>query len=78
MGVDAASGATLEHWPNPVIATLRPIAPPPAPPGKRGKQAPGVVQRSPAPAVATPVSYVPPVAPEPSLSEADRTMLMRN
>ena len=29
MGVDAATGATLEHVPNPVSATLRPIAPPP-------------------------------------------------
>ena len=31
-----------------------------------------------APPVATPVAYVPPPAPEPQLSEADRTMLMRN
>ncbi|HEY8579687.1 MAG TPA: translation initiation factor 2 [Beijerinckiaceae bacterium] len=30
MGVDAATGATLEHQPNPVSATLRPLAPPPA------------------------------------------------
>lgn len=29
MGVDAATGATLEHVPNPVSVTLRPVAPPP-------------------------------------------------
>jgi hypothetical protein len=34
MGVDAASGAPLDHKPNPVIVTLRPIARPPAPAGK--------------------------------------------
>ena len=26
MGVDAASGATLEHYPNPVFVTLRPLS----------------------------------------------------
>lgn len=81
MGVDAASGATLEHWPNPVVAVLQPIpAAPPAQPGRRGKPAPGVVQRppSPPPMQATPVSYAPPAEPEPQLSEADRAMLMRN
>ena len=84
MGVDAASGATLEHYPNPVLAVLQPAAPPlrpaPQPPGRRGKPAPGIVQRpvAPAPYIASPVSYVPPAAPEPALSEADRTMLMRN
>jgi hypothetical protein len=30
--VDAASGAALDHKPNPVILTLKPIAPPPPPP----------------------------------------------
>jgi hypothetical protein len=30
--VDAASGAALDHKPNPVILTLTPIAPPPPPP----------------------------------------------
>ncbi len=32
MGVDAATGAALDHKPNPVIATLQPIAPEPARP----------------------------------------------
>lgn len=32
MGVDAATGSTLEHTPNPVFATLRPTAPVAAPP----------------------------------------------
>jgi hypothetical protein len=38
MGVDAATGATLEHFPNPVSATLQPIrpaAPAPAPRKRR-------------------------------------------
>ena len=26
MGVDAASGATMEHYPNPVFVTLRPVS----------------------------------------------------
>lgn len=30
--VDAASGAALDHKPNPVILTLKPVAPPPPPP----------------------------------------------
>jgi len=29
MGVDAATGAALDHKPNPVIVTLQPAAPPP-------------------------------------------------
>jgi hypothetical protein len=29
MGVDAATGAALDHKPNPVIVTLQPVAPPP-------------------------------------------------
>jgi hypothetical protein len=82
MGVDAASGATLEHWPNPVVAVLQPVpaAAPPRSPGRRSKPAPGVVQRPPAPTqiAPTPASYVPPAEPEPQLSEADRAMLMRN
>ncbi|MDQ0473087.1 translation initiation factor 2 [Labrys wisconsinensis] len=32
MGVDAATGATLEHFPNPVSVTLVPLAPEPAKP----------------------------------------------
>lgn len=81
MGVDAASGATLEHHPNPVVAVLQPVAParPPSPQDRRRRnEGPKVSQRGPAPpVVATPVSAV--VAePEPALSEADRTMFMRN
>jgi uncharacterized protein YceK len=34
MGVDAVSGAPLDHKPNPVIVTLRPVARPAAPAGK--------------------------------------------
>ena len=34
MGVDAVSGAPMDHKPNPVIVTLRPIARPAAPVGK--------------------------------------------
>ncbi|WP_426436182.1 translation initiation factor 2 [Bradyrhizobium genosp. P] len=32
MGVDAATGAALDHKPNPVIVTLQPIRPPQPPP----------------------------------------------
>lgn len=32
MAVDAASGASMDHKPNPVTVTLQPIAPPPPPP----------------------------------------------
>jgi hypothetical protein len=82
MGVDAASGATLEHYPNPVVAVLQPVGPmrqQPQPPGRQRKNdGPKVSQRGPAPPiVATPVSAVV-VEPEPTLSEADRTMFMRN
>lgn len=31
MAVDGVSGAALDHKPNPVIVSLKPIAPPPAP-----------------------------------------------
>lgn len=83
MGVDAASGATLEHWPNPVVAVLQPAGParqqqqPPDRP--RRNDGPKVSQRGPAPppVVATPASIVT-AEPEPALSEADRTMFMRN
>jgi len=81
MGVDAASGATLEHFPNPVVAVLQPAAAPgrvPQPGERRRRDAPAVSQRPAAPPVATPASYVPPAEPEPQLSEADRTMMMRN
>jgi uncharacterized protein YceK len=81
MGVDAASGATLEHHPNPVLAVLQPVAGPRRPPQpgeRRRRDAPAVSQRPAGTPVATPVSYVPTAPPEPQLSEADRTMLMRN
>lgn len=82
MGVDAASGATLEHHPNPVVAVLQPVAPgrqQPQPPGRQRKNdGPKVSQRGPAlPVVATPVSAVV-TEPEPTLSDSDRTMFMRN
>jgi hypothetical protein len=32
MVVDGASGAAMDHKPNPVTVTLQPVAPPPAPP----------------------------------------------
>jgi hypothetical protein len=35
MGVDAATGAALDHKPNPVIVTLQPVAPPPPPAVRR-------------------------------------------
>ncbi|MBB5053928.1 hypothetical protein HNQ36_003928 [Afipia massiliensis] len=38
--VDAASGAALDHKPNPVIVTLKPIAPPPPPHKPRRPKAP--------------------------------------
>ena len=55
MGVDAASGATLEHHPNPVVAVLQPVAPArqqPQQPGRQRKNdGPKVSQRGPAPPV---------------------------
>ena len=48
MGVDAATGAAMDHKPNPVIVTLQPVPPPPpvrrAPP--RPKPAPAAVPRT--------------------------------
>lgn len=40
MGADAATGATLEHVPNPVRVDLLPIKPAPVPGPKRGKPRP--------------------------------------
>lgn len=40
MGVDAVTGAAMDHKPNPVIVTLKPIAPPPAPPRVRNQRKP--------------------------------------
>ena len=53
MGVDAATGATLEHYPNPVVIALEPIqSPTPAKGGpKRARPAgPKITHASPAPA----------------------------
>jgi hypothetical protein len=85
MGVDAASGATLEHFPNPVAVVLRSSAPQPGPlPRGRTKGQP-VAQRPPVqpPAPAPTPGFTPTVdasgtALAPELSEQDRTMLMRN
>ena len=49
MGVDAVTGATLEHYPNPVSVALRPLAPPPGPPPRGRAKQPPVAQRPPAP-----------------------------
>ncbi len=38
MGVDAATGSTLEHVPNPVHAVLRPIAAQPSKPAPRARR----------------------------------------
>jgi hypothetical protein len=46
MGVDAATGAAMDHHPNPVIVTLRPIAPPAPPPRAVRPRAP---KRAPSP-----------------------------
>ena len=49
MGVDAATGAAMDHKPNPVIVTLQPVPPPP-PPARRApprpKPAPAAVPRT--------------------------------
>ncbi|WP_293808301.1 translation initiation factor 2 [uncultured Bosea sp.] len=50
MGVDAATGSTLEHFPNPVLASLVPLKK--AGSHGRGKHKPGV-RRGPAPRIAT-------------------------
>ena len=51
MGVDAATGATLEHFPNPVTVILQRSGAPPSPQGpQRGRgKPPAVAQRPPAP-----------------------------
>lgn len=40
MGVDAATGAALDHKPNPVIVTLQPVAPPARRPPRPPRRAP--------------------------------------
>jgi hypothetical protein len=44
MGVDAVTGAALDHKPNPVIVTLQPIAPPPQPVKPRSPKRPPLPQ----------------------------------
>jgi hypothetical protein len=54
MGVDAATGSTLEHVPNPVSVVMRPVAKPaPTPRGRNVRPAPNP---RPAPPVAAPVA----------------------
>jgi hypothetical protein len=67
MVADAATGATLEHVPNPVSANLEPMTPAPRN-NQRGKQ------REPR-AVTTPQSELPPIpeAPQPLVQEAPPT-----
>ena len=79
IGVDVVTGATLEHYPNPVTVVLRPLAPPPGQqPSPRGRaKPPPVAQRPPAPPPVQPVAQAP-VEPEPQLSEQDRAMNSRN
>lgn len=60
MGVDAATGATLEHVPSPVAATLRPLATQPKP-DRRRKSA----RRQPAVIPAPLPEPQPPAAPAP-------------
>jgi hypothetical protein len=78
IGVDVATGATLEHYPNPVTATLRPLAPPPGPPPRGRAKQPPVAQRPPAPPLQQPVAVQLPTEPEVQLSEQDRAMNSRN
>ena len=83
MGVDAATGATLEHFPNPVAVVLIPTAPQ-HPQRGRGKPAP-VAQRPPAPPQVAPrPAAIEPTVDEsgaplpPPLSATDRMMNSRN
>jgi hypothetical protein len=79
MGVDAATGATLEHYPNPVTAALVPLRPG-APQRGRGKPPPvavrpaGPPEQAPVamPAADAGVRVVPPI------SERDQAAFSRN
>jgi membrane-bound inhibitor of C-type lysozyme len=75
MGVDATSGATLEHFPNPVTFVLQPVRGPAGPPGKRGRTPPIAATRPP-PAALPPSGIA--TEPEPQLSDRDVTMNRRN
>src|SRR5882724_2404887 len=85
MGVDAATGATLEHFPNPVTVVLQRSGSPPrpqAPQRERGKP-PAVAQRPPTPpdaaAVARPTNDANSgAALMPAISDADESAFRRN
>jgi hypothetical protein len=57
MAVDASSGATLEHFPNPVIAQLEPV---------RKGQPPRVIRRAPPPPPAPPPEAADQLPPPPA------------
>jgi hypothetical protein len=57
MAVDASSGATLEHFPNPVIAQLEPV--------RKGQQ-PRVIRRAPPPPPAPPPEAADQLPPQPA------------
>ena len=50
MGVDAATGATLEHYPNPIDVTLEPLPRHEPAPARKPRQAPRAPTAAPAPA----------------------------
>ncbi len=82
LGVDAATGTANEHWPNPVIVELAPLAAP-APAGPRGRQkkdAPVAVAPRPAPQVPPPAVTVAPSGEPllPPISANDETAFRRN
>jgi hypothetical protein len=84
MGVDAATGATLEHFPNPVTVILQRSGSPPSPQGpQRGRgKPPAVAQRPPAPpdaAVVRPTNDANSgAALMPPISDADESAFRRN
>ena len=47
MAADAATGATLEHYPNPVSVTLEPLRPAAPPPAVRRPRPPPAAKRDP-------------------------------
>ena len=85
MGVDAATGATLEHFPNPVTVVLQRAGPAPIPQGpQRGRgKPPAIAQRAPAPPDAAPVMLPTNDANSgaplmPPVSDADEAAFRRN
>jgi hypothetical protein len=47
MAADAATGATLEHYPSPVSVTLEPLRAPEPPPAARRPRSPPAARRGP-------------------------------